>query len=666
MRSDLTLPELDGRHLADRHGDAVYEIPHYASLAAWEARAHWLRRHLLCVQGLWPMPERTPLKSQVSGRHTYADYTVEKIYFESWPGFFCTGNLFRPRRAQGPSPAILNPHGHWPRGRLEHQRLGSIRARCITFARMGMVALAYDMVGVNDSLQVPGHRFASLRGALWGLTPMALQTWNSVRAIDFLQSLEDVDPERIGCTGASGGGTQTFMVTAIDDRIKVAAPVNMISAHFQGGCVCENTPGLRTQTSNMEIGALTAPRPLLMVSASGDWTVNTPAVEFPAIQSIYRLYEAGERLACAQVAEQHNYNAESRGHVYRWFARWFLGNERAEEAVERAFEVEPDERLRVFPTGELPSGSLTFGQVESSLRARAQADLRSLLPETRAQLARVTEITQTRLRHALEVTAPDPKDAVAELSDWVSGDGWESRDVLLGRRDMGDRVSAALYRSQPEAAGTVWLVVHPAGRTGLQDSFGQPGTLVRQLLRRGHDVLALEPFATGPVYRGVRPGRESSAPEAAAIRPRHDRDWFWLTFNPTLLGSRVQDILTALAYLGQDRSKVVGVIGVGAAGPWALLAAALCDIVRLVAVDLPPDHDDPYWGDLFAPALRAYGDVRVGAALLAPRTTLLAHLADGFPLDWAQAAYRTIGVSGRLSTTAEELTAALADWLDRN
>ncbi len=234
--SYCSLPPTDARYYAARHGDLHYDFPHYATRAAWEERAAWLREHLPAVLGLWPLPERSPLNPRVTGRLEYDDYTVENVYFESWPDFYCTGNLYLPKGKAGPHPAILNPHGHWERGRMAHEPLGSIRARCITFARMGMVALAYDMVGHQDSLQVSRHRFASLQGSLWGFSPMALQTWNSLRAVDYLLSLEGVDPERIGCTGESGGGTQTLMVTALDPRIAVAAPVNMISAHFQGGC----------------------------------------------------------------------------------------------------------------------------------------------------------------------------------------------------------------------------------------------------------------------------------------------------------------------------------------------------------------------------------------------------------------------------------------------
>ncbi|MGN6699375.1 MAG: alpha/beta hydrolase family protein, partial [Thermomicrobiales bacterium] len=278
----LVFPEPGRRHApADRRlrevrdYNTAYPLPVFDTLAAWQRRAAELRQHILVSAGLWPLPERGPLRPILSGRLERDGYSVEKIYFESLPGFFVTGNLYRPLGCGGPLPAILNPHGHSRRGRLTNDEVFSTPARCITFARQGYVAFTYDMIGYLDSKQL-SHRFGGPAEHLWGLSLAGLQLWNSLRAVDFLCALPDVDPARIGCTGESGGGTQTFLLTAVDERIAVAAPVNMVSAHMQGGCLCENPPLLRVATTNVEIAALAAPRPLLLVSATGDWTCNTP------------------------------------------------------------------------------------------------------------------------------------------------------------------------------------------------------------------------------------------------------------------------------------------------------------------------------------------------------------------------------------------------------
>ena len=164
-----------------------------------------------------------------------------------------------------------------------------------------------------------------------------------------MQSLPEVAPDRIGCTGASGGGTQTFALTAIDPRIKVAAPVNMISSRMQGGCLCENAPILRLANSNMEVGALMAPRPMLMVSASGDWTRETPRVEYPAIREVFGLYDAENRVKNVHVDAGHNYNKTSREAMYRFMGRWLLNEPGWEDYTEPDYELPTKEELRIFP-----------------------------------------------------------------------------------------------------------------------------------------------------------------------------------------------------------------------------------------------------------------------------------------------------------------------------
>ncbi|HID07560.1 MAG TPA: hypothetical protein EYP10_10510, partial [Armatimonadetes bacterium] len=205
------LPDTDRRLVDIRHLNMHYTMPHYSTKRQWLRRARELREHILVACGLYPLPERTPLNARIFGRIERDDYTVEKVYFESYPGFFVTGNLYRPRGRKPPFPAVLCPHGHWRDGRLHNDERGSVPGRCINFAKQGYVVLSYDMVGYNDCNQVP-HRFGDGREQLWGISPMGLQLWNSIRAIDFLCSLPDVDRKRIAVTGASGGGTQTFMV----------------------------------------------------------------------------------------------------------------------------------------------------------------------------------------------------------------------------------------------------------------------------------------------------------------------------------------------------------------------------------------------------------------------------------------------------------------------
>ena len=253
--------------------DDRFAPPKFDTADTWNVRAEYLRDHVLATAGLLPLPEKTPLRPTIFGEVRRADYTVSKVYFESLPGFFVTGNLYRPL-GDGPFPAILSPHGHWAYGRLENTAINSGPGRAINLARQGFVVFTYDMVGYNDSQQVP-HTFSGQREYLWGLSLSGLQLWDSIRALDFLETLSYVRRDAIGMTGESGGGTQTFLASAVDRRIAVSVPVNMISLHMQGGCICENPPGLRLETTNVEIASTIAPRPLLMISATGDWTAET-------------------------------------------------------------------------------------------------------------------------------------------------------------------------------------------------------------------------------------------------------------------------------------------------------------------------------------------------------------------------------------------------------
>jgi hypothetical protein len=325
----------------------TFQAPRFTSLEDWNRRATHIRDLILESAGLMPMPERTPLNVHVFDEIKRQDFSVSKVYFESLPGFFVTGNLYRPL-GDGPFPAILSPHGHWAYGRLENSATASVPGRAINLARSGFVVFTYDMVGYNDSRQLEHRLFGGPREKLWGLSIAGLQLWNGIRSLDFLESLPYVRRDAIGATGASGGGTQVFLLAAVDKRVAVAAPVNMISLHMQGGCLCENQPGLRLDTNNFEIAATIAPRPLLMVSATGDWTTNTLEREYPAVRAIYELLGATDRVHGVRFEAPHNYNRDSREAVYAWMARWLQGAPADVKREERTFTPEPLGDLLVF------------------------------------------------------------------------------------------------------------------------------------------------------------------------------------------------------------------------------------------------------------------------------------------------------------------------------
>jgi len=348
-----------------RTTDTPWTFPTITTRAEWEQRAAAIRQTILFRAGLWPLPPRTPLNAQIFGRIDRSGYSVEKAYFESVPGLFVTGNLYRPlgppANARPPYPAVLAPHGHAAYGRLEASDIFNEPARAASLARQGYVVFTYDMVGYNDSFQVP-HGYAEPKASLWGFSVLGLQLWDSMRALDFLASLPDVDRDRLGVSGPSGGGTQTFLLTAVDDRVKVAVPANMVSHYMQGGDNCENTAGLRLDYSNVEFAAAAAPRPMLLVSADGDWTRDNPRIEFPAIRGIYELYGAADRVSHVQFHAPHNFNREGREASYAWFATWLKGTPATPR--ESGVSIESPSNLLVWYGRERPKGLTADGVLD--------------------------------------------------------------------------------------------------------------------------------------------------------------------------------------------------------------------------------------------------------------------------------------------------------------
>jgi dienelactone hydrolase len=644
------IPKNDRRLTEIRHLDLTYDFAGYRSKEEWLARAARLKKQILVSAGLWPTPAKTPIKATIFGKVDRGDHTVEKVYFESHPGFYVTGNLYRPKNVTGKAPAVLCPHGHWTYGRLENQQLNSGPARAASFARQGYVAFSYDMVGYNDSAAI-SHRFAAGhrenivdREALWGVNLLGLQLWNSVRSVDFLLTLPDVDPERIACTGESGGGTQTFLLTAVDERVRLSSPVNMVSFLMQGGSVCENSPNLRIDTNNVEIASLMAPRPMMLVSATGDWTRNMMTSEYPAVRGVYKLFGAEDRLTAIQIDAPHNYNQPSREAVYGWFSHWFLGRTETTPIGERGNVVASINDLLVFAGRHRPENELNESQLTESLIEARKKQLDEAQPRDLAGLERFRERFGEAFRYSLMAEFPTPNDIIEGESTAINLNGKPVESLVISRRGKSDRVSITLHKSAVEKSGKA-IVLLVASNDAAPETHG---SLVEPLNKAGHDVAIIRCFAGG--------------------RQIPEKIKFFSTYNRTDTANRAQDILTAISYLkGRNPGARLSVVGLGDAGLWALLARGLApSIDRMVidAAEFDSSSDEAFIKSVAVPGIRRAGDFTTAIAI-APLTPLIVHNAGNkFNTEKIEAVYKAFGKAEAFKSQSAKLSdSELVAWL---
>jgi len=401
--------------LKDLDGHFPFQPPE--SLEIWKERAEVVRKQVLVSLGLWPKPNMAKLEPVIHSTRQMDGYSISKVYFESLPGLFVTGSLFLPESQEASvsgqkRPAVLCPHGHWINGRFywasdnevaqllatgaerfESAARNHMQARCVQMARMGCVVFQYDMLGYADSQQINlerAHLFGmkgpnpDLGADKWLLysptaeghfqSTMALQTINSLQAFEFLANRDDVDPTRIAITGASGGGTQSFITAAVEPRIACAFPAVMVSTGMQGGCTCENASFLRVGTGNIELAALIAPRSMGLTAAD-DWTRTMPKEGFSELQKIYDLFGAKDRVRLfPSVHFPHNFNHVARVALYGFINQNFgLGFK--EPILERDFQVLDQSSLTVWDQEHpAPSSGVEF---EAKLLANWKKDVTS-------------------------------------------------------------------------------------------------------------------------------------------------------------------------------------------------------------------------------------------------------------------------------------------------
>jgi hypothetical protein len=661
-------------HPRDLDHPAIFS-PEFKDKEEWAKRATALRQQVLVAEGLWPLPARTPLDAVIHGKIDRDDYTVEKVYFASMPGHYVSGSLYRPKNipAGRKVPAVLCPHGHWNGGRFlwnsdaackkqieegaEQTMEGArspLQARCAMLARMGCVVFHYDMIGYADSQPIEHRKgFTDAESILRLQSAMGVQTWNSIRALDFVQSLPEVDGQRIAVTGASGGGTQTLILGAADERPAVEFPAVMVSMNMQGGCVCENAPLLRVDTDNVELSAVFAPKPLGMTAAN-DWTIDLETKGQPELKSVYKLFGAEDRVAAKHLSFEHNYNQVSREVMYN-FLNEHLKLGQPSPVKEKPFvPIEPKD-LSVYDSEHpRPADALDAAALRKRMTDASDAQI--------AELAGNPEEYVRVLRTALRVMLCEPTEGLPRKGEVLAGRMSGPRPMgslmtergFIRRDGTGEQVPCAVI-FPAHWNGTVVVWAHPEGKSSLFDNAGAFTPAVRKLTDGNAAVIAADLFCTGEYGNDAAPSNPNPAPK---LNPSYAA--FTLGYNRSLLANRVHDLLSVIALVRDwDGTKSIRLAGFG--GPWALLARAQAgDAVDRAVVDLNGfDFDqvkesaDP----MMLPGAMKYGGIYAFVPLCTHGET---HIVNARKAGKWELAGKTTGVKLEENKESEE---EMAEWL---
>lgn len=574
----------DARLTTVRDTGTEYPWPVFSTLQELEQRRSELQYNLRMAAGLYPWPERTPLNVKYEDVGEYEGYSIKKVMFETYPGLWSTGNLYLPRPMNAPAAAILNVIGHWEEQRLtrrkeEESAAADYPQQLANFARMGFVCLVTDMVGKVDSRQVSHLYGADKENDLWLSNGLGIHLWNNIRALDLLCRMPEVDASRIGVTGASGGGSQSLFLSLVDERIHAVAPINMISLHMQGGCQCENAPGLRRDTTNPEMCAVLAPRPLFLAGSTGDWTKNLLTDEVPVMQKAYALYDAEKMVEYFYQDADHQYNEKTRHHVYAFFARHLQGREILWE--EQPIEVKDLQTLTWFGGGGHAPGFENERQFFEFHRKERAHQVGALPKKERLQMLKWITGIDDHTPHAAQ--------CVQTLLD-----GCELEKGLL-EDENGVQIPYVKLIPSNWDGRKICLVLSGKGKECLADH------RVKKLLEDGIALLSGDLFLTGEFCFENEP-----------VEPKNRVVYYFTTFHYTDDTHRVQDV----SLLWQFARELVGDNGICSIQAWSDAAFAvacalpLLENVSEAALDkevLSLREDADYVERFFVPGLLCLG-----------------------------------------------------------
>lgn len=576
---------------------------------AWEAQREELKRQYLDMLGLWPLPEKSPLHPTVTGHLEQDGFHVEKLHFQSQPGLYVTGNLYRPAKVNGKLPAVLYVCGHSNRGRDGNKT--AFQHHGAWFATHGYVCLIIDTLQLGE---IPGTHHGTYNKQRWwwqsmGYTPAGVECWNGIRALDYLISREDVDAGKLAVTGISGGGAATFWIAAADERVKVCVPVSGMSdlqsyvddKICNGHCDCMflyNTYRWEWTT----IAALVAPRPMLFENSGYD-----PIFPMSANDRIrermtlpYRWYEQkpGDLFDVGVTPGGHQDNVELRLMAYRWINR-HLKNDHSEVSEPR-LPVISGPQLRVFPEdSDLPADRRNAA-IDETFVPRGQ----SKLPMNRDEFANWSRLLVDQLKARVFREWPDQVPA-AELRA-TRPDG----SVVLSTEDD-VLVLATRYEPSADAAPApgqvrrVWLVVlNPDDAEGVLPKWITAAGLA------GQRLVTLSPRGAGTSLAWSRKNPPNYVERAHALIGR------------TVDSGRVFDIQSVARWLHEEDGNglTIGVAGDGPAGVLGAYAALFESCIsELMLVEPPKSHRE---GPTLLNVLRIL-DIPETIGLLAPRHVTL-------------------------------------------
>jgi dienelactone hydrolase len=592
----------------------------------WDERRKKLREDMFAAMG--PFPEKAcALEPRDVGVLKRDGYRIEKLLLQTRPDVWATAHTYVPAAVKGKVPAILVVHGHWAGARRDPV----VQARCLGLVKLGFFVLAIDAFGAGErhpDVAKGGYHGALIGSTLWpvGQSLLGLQVYDNRRAVDYLLTRPEVDAERLGITGASGGGNQTMYAGALDERFAAVVPVCSVGtyqAYLKAACcVCEVLPGALRFTEEGDVLGLVAPRALMVVNATMDafqFSVGEAKKSLERTRAIFKLYLAEDKLQHSVFESPHAYNQAMREAMYGWMTRWLKREGKGDPIPEPEHDLETIEALSCFPDGKRPPEFVypgTYAKREATRLLKTVAKK----PDHKEQWQAQAIILRARLREEVFGGFPKAKKPETEYGESRMEEGVTTVPMTLPVEAELDLSAQVRFKRGAKGKVPACLLLHlDGGAEALKH------LLAAALVNAGWAVVAPDLRATG-----------TSKPKGDAVgaAPDHNSAEHAIWIGRPLLGQWSFDVCCFLEWMaiqGKYLADQLAVVGIGQAGVVALAAAALSDHASAwAALDVPATFvtEQAYAAGtrmgLLAPGLLSVADIPQLAALAAPRRLLLA------------------------------------------